>query len=136
MTPQQKTLVQNSFSKILPIAGTAATLFYEDLFKRDPSLRALFKEDLTEQKQKLMATLSTAVWNLENWEKIRANVQALGRRHAGYGVKPADYDTVGAALIATLETGLGADFTPDIRAAWQACIALVANDMLDATTPA
>jgi hemoglobin-like flavoprotein len=136
MTPQQKTLVQNSFSKVLPIAGTAATLFYEDLFKRDPSLRALFKEDMTDQKQKLMATLSTAVWHVDKWEKITEAVKALGRRHAGYGVKPADYDTVGASLIATLEKGLGADFTPEVREAWQACIALVAKDMLDAATPA
>ena len=36
----------------------------------------------------------------------------LGVRHAGYGVQPAHYDTVGAALLDTLQTGLGAAFTP------------------------
>ena len=51
----------------------------------------------------------------------------------GYGVKASDYQTVGAALIATLEKGLGADFTPEVRAAWLACINQVAGDMLAAS---
>jgi nitric oxide dioxygenase len=59
-------------------------------------------------------------------------VRALGRRHAGYGVAPADYETVGVALLATLEKGLGDAFTPEVRDAWAACIALVATEMLDA----
>jgi hemoglobin-like flavoprotein len=133
MTPEQQTLVRNSFAKVAPIADTAAALFYDELFKRDPALRSLFKPDMTEQRQKLMAMLATAVANLGEWEKISAAVAALGRRHVGYGVKPADYQTVGAALIATLEKGLGADFTPEVRAAWLACINQVAGEMLTAS---
>ncbi len=131
MTPAQQTLVQTSFAKVAPIADVAATLFYEDLFRRDPKLRALFKQDMTEQRQKLMAMLATAVAHVGDWSKISGAVRALGKRHAGYGVSRADYNTVGAALIATLEKGLGADFTPEIRDAWIACIALVAAEMLD-----
>jgi nitric oxide dioxygenase len=63
MTPAQQTLVQTSFAKVAPIADLAATIFYEELFDRDPKLRALFKEDMTEQRQKLMAMLATAVGN-------------------------------------------------------------------------
>jgi hemoglobin-like flavoprotein len=133
MTPEQQTLVRSSFAKVAPIADTAAILFYEELFRLDPGLRPLFKEDLTEQRQKLMAMLTTAVLNLGEWEKISAAVKALGRRHVSYGVKPADYQTVGAALIATLEKGLGADFTPEVRAAWLACISTVAGEMLTAS---
>jgi hemoglobin-like flavoprotein len=133
MTPEQQTLVRSSFAKVAPIADTAAILFYEELFRLDPGLRPLFKEDLTEQRQKLMAMLTTAVLNLGEWEKISAAVRALGRRHVSYGVKPADYQTVGAALIATLEKGLGADFTPEVRAAWLACISTVAGEMLTAS---
>jgi hemoglobin-like flavoprotein len=133
MTPEQQTLVRSSFAKVAPIADTAAILFYEELFRLDPGLRPLFKEDLTEQRKKLMAMLTTAVLNLGEWEKISAAVKALGRRHVSYGVKPADYQTVGAALIATLEKGLGADFTPEVRAAWLACISTVAGEMLTAS---
>jgi hemoglobin-like flavoprotein len=134
MTPAQQTLVQTSFAKIAPIAETAAVLFYDDLFARDPGLRALFKADMAEQRRKLMAMLATAVNHLNDWTALSAAVRALGRRHAVYGVRPTDYATVGAALIATLEKGLGDDFTPEMRDAWQACIALVASDMLEGAT--
>jgi len=132
MTPLQQELVQSSFAKVVPIADVAAKLFYDNLFARDPKLRALFKEDMTEQRRKLMAMLSTAVAHVGDWSAISGAVRAMGKRHAGYGVAPADYNTVGAALIATLETGLGDEFTPDVRDAWTACIALVAGEMLDA----
>jgi len=131
MTPAQQTLVQTSFAKVAPIADLAATLFYEDLFQRDPKLRALFKEDMTEQRQKLMAMLTTAVAHLGDWAMISGAVRALGKRHAGYGVSPADYNTVAASLIATLEKGLGDAFTQEVREAWGACIILVATEMLD-----
>jgi hemoglobin-like flavoprotein len=130
MTPEQETLVQTSFAKLAPIADAAATLFYEDLFRRDPALRSLFKADMAEQRRKLMAMLATAVAHVHDWDKISAQVAALGRRHVAYGVKPADYDTVGAALMATLETGLGDEFTENVRDAWAACIAKVAGEML------
>jgi len=136
MTPAQQKLVQASFAQVAPIADQAATLFYEELFQRDPKLRALFKEDMTEQRQKLMSMLATAVAHVGDWGKVSSAVRALGQRHAGYGVKPADYATVGASLIATLEKGLGAGFTSEIRAAWEACIALVAAEMLGTAAPA
>jgi len=134
MTPAQQTLVQTSFARVAPIADLAATIFYDELFDRDPKLRALFKADMTEQRRKLMAMLSTAVAHIGDWASISAAVQELGKRHAVYGVVPADYGTVGAALIATLEKGLGEAFTPEVRDAWAACIALVATEMLDAAT--
>lgn len=130
MTPEQQVLVQTSFAKVAPMADTAASLFYEDLFRRNPRLRSLFRPNMAEQRQKLMSMLGTAVANLRDWEKIEAAVQALGRRHVEYGVDAADYETVGAALIATLEKGLGADFTPDVRAAWLACYAEITAEML------
>ena len=49
------------------------------------------------------------------WSRYRG---ARGRRHEGYGVRPAHYDTVGAALFKTLEQALSEDFTPQVRAAW------------------
>jgi hemoglobin-like flavoprotein len=136
MTTAQETLVQTSFVKVASIADAAAILFYDDLFERDPSLRPLFKEDMTEQRRKLMSMLTTAVVHIDNWDHIAGAVRALGQRHVAYGVQPAHYETVGAALLATLEKGLGDDFTPDVRAAWQACIAKVATEMLSATAPA
>jgi nitric oxide dioxygenase len=136
VTPDQQTLVQTSFAKLAPIADTAAGLFYDELFQRDPALHSLFKPDMAEQRRKLMAMLATAVAHVGDWGTISAAVAALGQRHVAYGVKPADYETVGAALMATLAKGLGEDFTPPVRDAWAACIAKVAGEMLSAATPA
>jgi hemoglobin-like flavoprotein len=129
MTSEQTTLVQTSFAQVAPIADTAATLFYDRLFELNPSLRGLFREDLREQRMKLMAMLTTAVNNLHQWHAVAPHVKQLGLRHVGYGVKAADYDTVGTALIDTLEKGLGEAFTPPVRDAWIACYTTIAAEM-------
>lgn len=92
-------------------------------------MRGLFSENLDEQRRKLMTMLGMAVSNLHRWDAISPQVRQLGRRHAGYGVTLADYDTVGTALIDTLEKGLGEAFSPPIREAWVACYATIAAEM-------
>ncbi len=131
MTPSQKGLVRASFAKVEPIADAAAIMFYDELFERDPQLRHLFKSDMAEQRKKLMQMLAVAVAHLDDWATISAAVRALGTRHRGYGVSPADYDTVSQALIVTLERGLGPEFTREVREAWLACISAIAAEMLD-----
>ena len=118
MTPQQVELVQTSFKKVVPIAATAANLFYNRLFEIEPETRGMFPKGLTEQKGKLMSMLGTAVTNLHKLDSILPAVKALGQRHKGYGVTAAHYAPVGAALLWTLEKGLGPDFTPEVKAAW------------------
>ncbi|MCX7360350.1 MAG: globin family protein [Alphaproteobacteria bacterium] len=118
MTPRQIDLVQTSFQKVVPIAAKAADLFYDRLFEIAPAVRSLFPADLTSQKQKLMTMLGTAVTNLHQLETILPAVKELGQRHKGYGVTAAHYAPVGAALLWTLETGLGPDFTPEVKTAW------------------
>src|SRR3954453_5099640 len=118
MTTEQKTLVQESFAKVAPIAEVAAGLFYGRLFEIDPSLKPLFRGDMKEQGRKLMQMLAFAVKGLDRLIEILPAVQEMGRRHAGYGVKDEHYGTVAAALLWTLEKGLGADFTPEVKEAW------------------
>ena len=132
MTPQQIKLVQDSFSKVAPIASVAADLFYGRLFEVAPSVRSLFPDDLSEQKKKLMAMLGTAVGNLHKLEAILPAVKELGQRHKGYGVTAAHYAPVGAALLWTLEKGLGPDFTPEVKAAWTETYTALAGVMIAA----
>ncbi|HEY9081368.1 globin family protein [Magnetovibrio sp.] len=132
MTPEQKQLVQSSFAKVAPIAPQAAELFYGRLFELDPSLKALFKGDMTTQGQKLMSTLGVAVGSLNNLDALLPVLQNLGRGHVGYGVKDSHYDTVGAALLWTLEQGLGDGFTPDVKDAWVEVYTLVSTVMKEA----
>ncbi len=125
----QKRYVQETFAMVEPIADTAAELFYGRLFELDPSLRSLFKDDIKEQGKKLMAVLKLAVKGLDDLEKLVPVVQELGRRHAGYGVKDRDYDTVAAALIWTLGQGLQEHFTPEVEKAWVEIYTLLADTM-------
>ncbi len=136
MTPEQVAMVQDSFKKVVPIAGTAADLFYDRLFTIAPDVRPMFPEDLKEQKKKLIAMLATAVTNLHQAEKIIPAVQELGKRHAGYGVTAKHYEPVGAALLWTLEQGLGADFTPPLKAAWTETYVTLAGVMQNAAADA
>jgi hemoglobin-like flavoprotein len=132
MTPEKVTMVQESFKKVVPIAGTAADLFYERLFTIAPEVRSLFPDDLTEQKKKLIGMLATAVNNLHQVDKILPAVQDLGRRHVAYGVTDKHYEPVGEALLWTLEKGLGDVFTPPVKEAWTETYLAVAGIMKDA----
>jgi hemoglobin-like flavoprotein len=129
MTPQEKRLVQESFALVEPIAETAAALFYRRLFELDPDLRPLFKRDLPHQGRMLMQVLTIAVRGLDDLDRLVPVVETLGRRHVAYGVEPEHYDTVGQALLWTLETGLGNAFTSDVRDAWITVYSLLATVM-------
>ena len=129
MTPEQAVLVKQSWAKVMPIADKAAELFYGKLFETDPELKPLFKGDMKEQGAKLMKMINTAVNSLDRLEDIVPAVQNLGKRHVEYGVKDADYDTVGGALLWTLEQGLGEAFTPDVKEAWATVYGVLASTM-------
>lgn len=132
MTPDQVKLVQDSFKSVVPIAEQAADIFYDRLFEIAPDVRPMFPAVMTDQKKKLMQTLGVAVNNLHQVEEIVGVVQDLGKKHVSYGVKPEHYDTVGAALLYTLEKGLGEAWTDDVKEAWTETYVLVASTMKDA----
>ena len=132
MTPEQVFLVQRSWRQVLPIADTAAEIFYTKLFTMDPSIKPLFKGDMKAQGRKLMTMIGSAVNGLSTLDSLVPAVQDLGRRHVKYGVKDQHYDTVAGALLWTLEQGLGDAFTKDVKAAWTAVYGVLAGTMKDA----
>lgn len=136
MTPEQAVLVKNSWTLVTPIADKAAELFYGKLFELDPALKPLFKGDMTEQGRKLMNMINTAVNGLDKLEAIVPAVEQLGIRHVAYGVKDKDYDTVGAALLWTLDAGLGDAFTPAVKEAWTVTYGVLAGTMKAAAAKA
>ncbi|NQY87710.1 MAG: PAS domain-containing protein [Colwellia sp.] len=136
MTPKQISLVQDSWKKILPIAPQAAEIFYDTLFEMDPTLKPLFPDDMAEQGKKLMTMLGAAVKLLNNKNKLIPVMQKLGIKHLEYGTKIQHYDTVGAALLKTLATGLGQDFTAPVKKAWTATYQTLATTMIDAAEQA
>ena len=129
MTPRQIALVQESCKRVLPLGDQAAELLYARLFSLEPSLEKLFKGDLREQGRKLMAMVSAAVSSLTRLDSIVPIVQALVRRHAGYGVEARHYAIVEEALVWTLGQGLGAGFTREVEDAWRTAYGVLATTM-------
>jgi len=133
MTPMQVSEIQTSFAKVAPIAEQAATLFYGRLFEIAPEVWPLFKaSDMKEQGRKLMGTLAVVVKGLDNLPALMPAVEALARKHVGYGVTPAHYAPVGAALLWTLEQGLGDGFTPTVKDAWTTAYGALSGAMIAA----
>jgi len=132
LTEDQIAKVQSTWEKVVPISEQAAELFYGRLFELDPNLKLLFSSDIKEQGKKLMKMISTAVRGLNNLETIIPAVEDLGRRHVDYGVKEEHYDTVGDALLWTLNKGLRDEFTDDVKQAWVAVYDTLATTMKNA----
>jgi hemoglobin-like flavoprotein len=133
MLATQKKLIQDTWMQVVPIADQAAAIFYQRLFEIDPSTRTLFDTtEMVQQRKKLIQILSVAVSSLDNLGALGKTVEDLGRRHAGYGVKDAHYDSVGVALLWTLEQGLGAAWTSESAAAWKEVYGLLSSIMRNA----
>jgi hemoglobin-like flavoprotein len=136
MTPQQVNQVQTSFIKVVPIANRAAPLFYGRLFETAPETRALFRSDIDTQGRKLMSALATVVNSLGDFEAIVPVARNLAKRHVAHGVAREHYSLVGSALLWTLEQGLADEFTPALRAAWEAADSALSEVMIASAYPA
>lgn len=133
MTPDQKALVKTTWGLVVPIADTAASLFYGRLFEIDRSTRPMFEStDMPEQRKKLMQALATVIGGLDNLAPLIPVLETLGKKHVAYGVLDKHYDSVGAALLWTLEQGLQTAWTPPVQDAWIAAYTAVAGVMRNA----
>lgn len=122
-------LVRDSFALVEPVAAQAARSFYARLFARHPGVRVLFGPDVEAQGERLMAMIASGVRLLDRPAELAPALHALGRRHAGYGVREPHYAMVGEALLDTLADALGPAFTAELRAAWATFYGVVAREM-------
>jgi nitric oxide dioxygenase len=132
VTSTDVALVQGTFRKILPIADQAAALFYARLFELDPALRTLFRGDMHEQGRSLIAMMERAVSSLQSFETLLPTIRELGARNRDHPVTEEHHASIGAALLWTLQKGLGSEFTPAVAAAWAATYSLLATTMIEA----
>jgi hemoglobin-like flavoprotein len=132
MTTGQKELVKASFERLIPVADTAAALFYARLFELDPELSLIFKSNMVEQGRKLIKMIAIAVAGLDRLSELLPALEALGERHVWYGVRERDYEAVGAALIWSIQELLGDDFTVEVKEAWAEVYRLLASAMQSA----
>ena len=118
MDKNEIALVHASWAKVEPDADAFAQNFYQQLFILNPELQSLFKRSMGMQGRKLASMFSSAITFIDSPEKVIPPLISAGHRHQQYGVKPEDYDTVGEALIATLQDSLGEEFTKEVEYAW------------------
>jgi len=134
MTKEEIILIKRTwklFREINPVV--VGDTFYSKLFLDNPSIRKMFPKEMNQQYQKLIDMLSTVVGRLDNLEDLSGDIAAMAQRHVAYGVKPAQYQKVGEALLWTLEQGLGKDFTPEVKEAWTKCYTTLADAMINAS---
>ncbi len=132
LTTNEIALIRTTFAAAARQPDATAALFYSKLFTLDPSLRGLFHGDMRAQGEKLISMLAMVAANLSNLDRLLPTVRQLGERHAGYRVKDEHYATVGAALLAALEQGLGSAWSPAAHTAWSKAYQLLSSTMIEA----
>jgi hemoglobin-like flavoprotein len=132
MTTRQKDLVRTTFAELEQQGPELTDLFYGRLFEIDPALRELFRVGIPEQGRKFMDMMRSVVDHLEPLDGVVPVLWQLGKRHGGYGVRPADYATVCDALLWAIEQRLGERGMPEVLAAWRDAYDIVAAAMTQA----
>lgn len=133
MTPEHIQCIQTTWAEIAPDASHAMAAFYRRLFAIDPAIAPLFANtSMYEQQTRLAATLQSAIDRLHDIEGVTTVLQALGKKHAPYPIDERHFESVGDALLWTLEHALGPAWSAEAKAAWGSLYGTVASTMLEA----
>jgi hemoglobin-like flavoprotein len=133
MAPARQELIRSSWSALEPIADEVTTSFYARVFELDPGLRGLFSyTDMDRQREQVLQMLAVVVRYIDRLDQIMPEIDALGRRHAGYGVAPEHFATIGSALLWAFERGLGDTFTQETAFAWADAYRRLSSTMIAA----
>ncbi|PRX98745.1 globin domain-containing protein [Allonocardiopsis opalescens] len=112
--------LEESHAHIERVKGRAIRYFYGRLFAEEPGLRALFPAAMGEQHDRLFEAVRAVARLAGDPDAAEELFGRLGRAHRRYGVTAAHYAAFGRAFAATLRVELGADWTPELAAAWRA----------------
>lgn len=128
MTPEGERLVRDTWTQFEPVAAAHNATFCEKLSSLDPDACAAFERaGAGSASQPLVELVGALIASIDEPERFVRALAALGRRHAGHGVRHADYEAAGVALLWTLEEALGPAMTDEARDAWrESCRAMTA----------
>ncbi|BAY07801.1 globin domain-containing protein [Calothrix sp. NIES-2098] len=116
--------------------------FYDTLFELDPALKPLFKNKfnqsrmLTQMVDAALGLLPGTIDPVLGEEKTEIDPQLipilvdLASKHVSYNVKAGHYETVGLALVSTLQKTLGSNFDVETKAAWVELWSLICTVMI------
>jgi nitric oxide dioxygenase len=131
MTERQIEAIRRTFRMIEPKAESAMVMFYERMFELDPTMRSMFHVTVEGQGKKLAQVIAIVVHSLDRLPEILPSVRQLGARHTQYGVTEQHYATGGAALLWTLEQGLGPAFTEEVKESWALAYCTLVGAMME-----
>ncbi len=135
MRAEQIDKVIDTWKKLERRRDDLGALFYSKLFAREPSLRAMFQNDIAVQASLLGNTLSFAVTNLRRSDALLPVVRQLGRTHALRGVGEKHYALAASPLLDALGEMLGPDWDAAAEAAWAAFYAMIVDEMTAVELP-
>ena len=118
LSPRQVELVRSTFASLEPKARIAALAYYQRLFTITPALRSRLPPDIDLESDKLMALLRTAADFADRPRMLQSFLTTQGQGCASYDAGGEHHAAAGEALLWSLATTLGREFTPEARAAW------------------
>lgn len=125
-------LLEASLAVVAPVATDVVAYFYDSLFTRLPALRQFFPEDMSTQRERLLAALFALVTKGSEPTTLVPALEQLGRDHRKFSTLPAQYEAVGRALIDALSRYAGHAWTPEVEHAWLARYGAAATVMIQA----
>lgn len=132
LSEEETKIVQESYAGLYDQSDHFSVKFYNNLFEIAPTTRKLFGTDISSQGRKFMEVLSIIVLDLADEELIIPFIQAMGRRHVGYGAKPEHYQIVGNAFIKTLDQAFEGEWSNQEKTLWIKLYTHIAEIMIEA----
>ena len=139
LSDAEKTAIRDSWQLVLPVAETAADLFYRRLGEQNRALWPASQEQLAAQRKEFVTTFSFVArglgWEERAWrsdgpddEDLFLAMLALGQRGTPLArLFVEHYALAGETLLWTLTYALGKRFDAATRAAWTRLYTLLAN---------
>jgi hemoglobin-like flavoprotein len=131
MNQAQIERLEKSFNLLAPRAQELSDRFYAKLFVQHPEVRPMFPRDMSGQKQKLIASLSLVVKNLQKPENLREPLLEMGKRHVDYGTLPEQYPVVRGVLVSVMADMAGEAWNTQLDVDWKVAIDFVSSIMIE-----
>ena len=130
VSAEEERLLRESLERLRSDFDVFSTRFYEALFRREPALRKMFRDDLTGQGMKFITTLDEVVSHVREPAANPGKLSELGSYHASLGVVPEHFAPMEEALIDTIRSVLGDACSAEHERAWRKAYAQIAATMI------
>ena len=122
--------IRTAFVAIAPVLPQIVDRFYALLFERYPVLRDMFGRSAPLQRRMFGEAIAALADHADDPDWLHGHLDALGRRHAEYGVTNEMYDWARMAFMDAMSDALlPRRLPPDVRATWDRTFGSIAESM-------